>query len=60
MLRYIFQRIVAMLITLFIVVSLSFCILRMMPGSFISGSELSPEVKAAIEAKYHLNEPIIV
>ncbi len=61
MLRYISQRIVALVITLFIVVSLSFVILRLMPGSFLDAStELSPEVKAAIEAKYHLNEPIIV
>lgn len=61
MLRYIIERLVALVLTLFIIVSISFCIIKLMPGSFISDAEnLSPEVKAAIEEKYHINDPIPV
>lgn len=60
MLRYIIQRLIAMAATLFIIVSLSFFVLRLMPGSFISDPLMPDDVREAIEDKYHLNDPLIV
>lgn len=60
MLRYIIQRLVAMAATLFIIVSLSFFVLRLMPGSFISDPLMPDDVREAIEDKYHLNDPLII
>jgi len=60
MLRYIGQRLVAMAITLFLLVSLLFFTIRLMPGSIVSDPMLPPETKAAIEAKYHLDKPLVV
>ncbi|GFN34899.1 ABC transporter permease [Tepidimicrobium xylanilyticum] len=60
MARYIAQRLVLMVITLFVIVSVSFFVLHSMPGSFINDPRMPKEVKKAIEDKYHLNEPLIV
>lgn len=60
MAKYIAQRFVLMVITLFVIVSVSFFVLRSMPGSFITDPRMPKEVKEAIEDKYHLNEPLIV
>ena len=60
MAKYIAQRFVLMVITLFVIVSVSFFVLHSMPGSFINDPRMPKEVKKAIEDKYHLNEPLIV
>ena len=60
MLRYVFERLVAMFITLFLIVSISFVVVRLMPGSFISDPFMPEDVKKSIEAKYHLDKPMIV
>ncbi len=58
--RYIFQRIIALLITLFIILSISFMVIRLMPDSVYKDVDLPPKVLEAINSKYHLDEPIIV
>ncbi|WKX25278.1 oligopeptide ABC transporter permease OppB [Tatumella ptyseos] len=59
MLTFIFRRFVEAIPTLFILITISFFMMRLAPGSpFTSERSLSPEVMANIEAKYHLNEPI--
>lgn len=61
MTRYIIERLIAMAITLFLIISISFFVLHAMPGSFVSDDPtLPPEVKKAMEEKHHLNEPLIV
>lgn len=60
MVRYTAQRFVLMVITLFVIVSVSFFVLHAMPGSFISDPRMPKDVKKAIEDKYHLNDPIMV
>lgn len=60
MLKYIFKRILAMILTLFIIVSLGFCVIRLMPGSVYDNPEYSDELVAELEKKAHLDEPIIV
>ncbi len=60
MFRYTLQRLIAMAITLFIIVSISFFVIRAMPGSFVDDPNLPEDVKKTIEDKYHLNDPLIV
>lgn len=57
MLKYILKRIAAMVLTLFIILSLSFFAIRLIPGE-IAGENAAPEIKAAMEARYHLNKPL--
>ena len=57
--KYILKRVGMALITLFIIVSVAFLVLRLMPGSpYDDDQDLSPEAIAALEAKMHLNEPL--
>jgi len=60
MLKYVFGRIVAMLITLFIIVSLSFCVIRLMPQNIFDNPELPPYVVEILEKKMHLDKPMYV
>ncbi|MCF6460280.1 ABC transporter permease [Clostridium sp. Cult3] len=60
MLRYIVQRLIAMAITLFLIISISFFIIHSMPGSIVDDPMLPEDVKLAIENKYHLNDPLPV
>ena len=60
MFRYTMQRIVGIALIVFIVVSLSFIILRAMPGDVFYDPMLPPDVVKVMEDKYHLNEPMSV
>ncbi len=55
----ILRRLLAGLMTLFVVISLTFLLLRLMPGGpFDQERKVPPAIKANIEARYHLNEPL--
>lgn len=58
--KYILNRILAMFITLFIILSIAFMVVRLMPGSMYDNPELPIEVIQALEEKSHLNKPMIV
>ena len=59
MLKFIFKRLLEAFPTLFILITFSFFLMRLAPGSpFTSERAYPPEVMANIEAKYHLNEPL--
>ena len=59
MLKFIFKRLLEALPTLFILITFSFFLMRLAPGSpFTSERAYPPEIMANIEAKYHLNEPL--
>lgn len=60
MARYIAQRLIAMAVTLFLIISISFFIIHSMPGSIVDDPMLPEDVKLAIEDKYHLNDPLPV
>ncbi|WP_432402416.1 ABC transporter permease [Wukongibacter sp. M2B1] len=60
MLRYTVQRLIAMAITLFIIITISFFLLRLMPGSFVDDPTLSKEIVEQLENKYHLNDPLVL
>ena len=61
MARYLTQRIMYMLITLFIIASLTFFLMKLIPGSpFANASKLSEAQFQIMEDKYGLNEPVPV
>lgn len=61
MAKYVIQRILAMLLTLFIIVTLGFMVIRLMPGGiFDDAVDMTYEQRAALEAKYNLDKPIPV
>ena len=60
MIKYILERIGAMLLTLFLVMVLSFMIIRLMPMSIFENPEVSPEIQYKLEEEMHLHDPIPV
>lgn len=59
MLRFIIRRLLEAIPTLFILITISFFMMRLAPGSpFVSERTLSPEIMANITAKYHLDDPM--
>ncbi|WP_163101575.1 oligopeptide ABC transporter permease [Peribacillus alkalitolerans] len=61
MVKYIGQRILYMIITLFIIASLTFFLMKLIPGTpFASASKLPPQQLQIMKDKYGLDEPIPV
>ncbi|MEO6338971.1 MAG: oligopeptide ABC transporter permease OppB [Caulobacteraceae bacterium] len=61
MLRFLARRLLVAIPTLFLVVTLSFFMMRAAPGSpFIGERKLSPEIEKAVNAKYGLDKPLVV
>ena len=61
MARYTLQRLVYMIITLFIIATATFFLMKLLPGSPLQNQEkLSPEQQKIILDKYGLNDPIPV
>lgn len=60
MFKYILSRIAAMLITLFLIMSLSFIVVRLMPMSLFENPEVPLEIQEQLENKFHLNDPLPV
>ncbi|WP_320129464.1 oligopeptide ABC transporter permease OppB [uncultured Sphaerochaeta sp.] len=60
MTKYIVNRLLGIIPTLLIIITLSFFIVRVAPGGpFATERNLPEVVKRNIEAKYHMNEPLI-
>lgn len=61
MISYTIKRFLGAWPTLIILITLSFFLMRVAPGGPFSGEKvLTPAVQANLDAKYHLNDPIIV
>ena len=59
MITLVLRRLLWVVPTLFVVVTLTFVLMRVMPGSpFSTERQLTPETKAVLEQKYHLNGSI--
>ncbi len=58
MAKYILKRILAMLLTLFIILTIAFMVVRLMPGSVYDNPELPQSVIEALEKKAHLDKPL--
>lgn len=60
-LKYILKRIGLAVLTLWIVITVTFFVMHAVPGGpFQSEKALSPEAQAALEAKYGLDQPLMV
>jgi oligopeptide transport system permease protein len=60
MMRYALRRIVGVIPTLFIIITLSFFVIRLAPGGpFDEEQALPPEIKANLEAAYGLDRPLL-
>jgi oligopeptide transport system permease protein len=58
---YVLQRLGLMLVTLLAIITLTFFLMHAVPGGpFVSDKMMAPEIQAALDAKYHLDEPIWV
>ena len=58
MTRYLLKRVGAMLVALFFIVSLTFFMMKAIPGGpFTSEKKLPPAIEQNINEKYHLNDP---
>lgn len=61
MIRYILRRIFYMVITLFIIATVSFFLMKMLPGSPLNAEDkLSEEQRTIVLEKYGLNDPVPV
>ena len=59
--KYILKRTGMMVLILFLIVSIAFFVLRLMPGSpYDDDQDLSPEAIEALNAKMHLDKPLPV
>lgn len=61
MTNYIIRRLIYMLVVLFTVAGITFLLMHAVPGGpFDSEKKLPPEIKANLEKRYHLNDPLSV
>ncbi len=61
MTRYILKRILYMIVTLFVIATISFFLMKMLPGSPLNAeNKLTEEQKEIVLEKYGLNDPIPV
>jgi oligopeptide transport system permease protein len=61
MTKFIIRRLIGMIPTLFVIITISFFIIRLAPGGpFDQEKRLPQEILRNIEKKYHLDEPLIV
>jgi oligopeptide transport system permease protein len=60
MLRYVTKRAAYMIVTLFIIISITFFISKMLPGTPFADEKLTPQTREVLFEKYGLNEPLYV
>ncbi len=60
MLRYVWNRILMIFVTLFLILTINFLLLYLMPGSPFQNPRLTPSQRERIEDKYGLNDPVLV
>ncbi len=59
MLHYVLRRFMTAIPTLFVIVTISFFLMRVAPGGpFNQEKGLNPVIKANLERVYHLDEPL--
>lgn len=60
MVKYTLKRIIYMFISLFLIMTITFFLMKMLPGSPYNDEKLSEEQKVIINEKYGLNDPLPV
>lgn len=59
MFKYILKRLFYTLLTIWVVITLTFFMMRAMPGGPFDSEKMTPEAKANMEAKYGLDKPLM-
>ncbi|MGI6705752.1 MAG: ABC transporter permease [Clostridia bacterium] len=60
MLRYILTRILYAIVTLFVIATLTFLIMKALPGNPFMDPKIKPEVREALMKRYDLDKPVMV
>ena len=60
MIRYVARRAVYMLLTLFVIASVTFFINKLLPGTPFADDKLTPQIRQQLFEKYGLDEPVYV
>jgi oligopeptide transport system permease protein len=60
MIRYVVKRLVLMFVTLFVIISITFFISKLLPGTPFADDKLTPETREVLFEKYGLDEPLYV
>jgi oligopeptide transport system permease protein len=60
MLRYVGKRVVLMVMTLFVIISVTFFISKLLPGTPFADDKLTPQIRQVLFEKYGLDEPVYV
>lgn len=58
MIKYIGKRLISSIITIFTVITLTFFLMRLMPGGPFDSEKLTAQAKANMEAKYGIDKPL--
>ncbi len=58
--KYILRRIVVSLITIFVLISIVFILVRLMPGDPFTSEKLTPEIRVNLEKYYGFDKPVIM
>ena len=57
--RYIFQRVWTSAVTLFVVITVTFFLMRAIPGGpFTDEKAIPPQILTKVLERYHMNDPI--
>ena len=60
MLKYTIKRVLLAILTLWVVITITFCLMHAIPGDpFSQEKRIQPEIMANLEAKYGLDKPLI-
>jgi oligopeptide transport system permease protein len=60
MVRYVTKRVAYMIVTLFIIITITFFISKMLPGTPFADDKLTPQIREVLFEKYGLDEPLYV
>ena len=60
MAKYIAKRVLLAIVTLFVLTSVVFVLVRLMPGDPFSSDKMTPEIRANLEAYYGMDKPLPV
>lgn len=57
--KYIFKRVIISFVTIWVLATIVFILVRLMPGDPFSSDKMTPEIKANIESYYGFDKPLI-
>lgn len=60
MLRYAIRRLITSLLTIFLVITLTFFLMQMVPGGPFLGENVNPEITERLLAKYGYDQPMLI